>query len=236
MSFIAAAIIGATTIGGALISRSASNTQAAAADRANQTQWDIYNQNRTDTQPWRDAGASVLPQLTSGLAEGGKFNRDFTMADFEKDPGYDFRMQEGVKALERSRAARSGLYGGATGKGIARYAQDYASGEYTNAFNRYMMQRNSQFNRLSGLAGTGQTANEQLANQGMNYANQYGNNVTGAANARASGYVGAGNALTSGVGQYINNNQNQQWLQYLQGRNAPLIQGNFGSAGDPLYG
>ena len=211
MTWIATAIIGSAIIGG-ISSNRAANTQANAANQANQTQWDIYNQNRTDMAPWRTAGEGALGQLTEGLKPGGTFNRDFTMADYQKDPGYDFRMAEGAKALERSRAGRGALYGGAAAKAMTRYGQDYASGEYTNAFNRYMMQRNAQFNRLSGVAGTGQTATEQLGNQGIGVAQNTGQNTIGAGNARASGYMGAANAFT---------NAGSQWLRYNQQGSTP---------------
>ncbi len=234
MSFIATAIVGSALIG-AYSSNRAANTQANAANQANETNKYIYDTNRADMQPWRDAGAGVLPQLTEGLAPGGRFNSDFSMSDFQKDPGYDFRMAEGMKALERSRAAKGGLYGGATGKAIERYGQDYASGEYTNAFNRFMAQRDQQFNRLSGLAGTGQTATNQVANYGMNYANQYGANVTGAANARASGYVGGANALGSGVNSYLAYNSNNNLLNAIRppSNSSPNINSGGGYYYDP---
>jgi len=203
--------IGSVAIG-ASASRRAGQVQADAANQANQTQWDIYNQNRTDMAPWRTAGEGALGQLTEGLKPGGTFNRDFTMADYQKDPGYDFRMAEGAKALERSRAGRGALYGGAAAKAMTRYGQDYASGEFTNAFNRYMVQRNAQYNRLAGVSGTGQTATEQLGNQGIGVARDTGNNLMGAANARASGYMGGANALSNGV---------SQWLRYNQGNSTP---------------
>ena len=50
MTWIATAIIGSAIIGG-ISSNRAANTQANAANQANQTQWDIYNQNRTDMAP-----------------------------------------------------------------------------------------------------------------------------------------------------------------------------------------
>lgn len=232
----AAALIGSALIGGvasAAASRRAANAQTSAANQANQTQWDMYNQNRTDMAPWRTAGEGALGQLTAGLAEGGRFNRDFTMDDFQKDPGYDFRMGEGVKAIERSRASRGNMYGGAAGKALLRYGQHYASGEYTNAFNRYMMQRNSQYNRLAGVSGTGQTATEQLGNQGVNFANNVGSNLIGAGNARASGYVGQANAFNSALGTGVN-----AWQQYMA-RNSPGAFDPYYSGGtpqDPAYG
>lgn len=190
-------------IGGAAIQGSATgdaaDKQAAAADRANQLQYQMYQQNRADQEPWRKAGADAL----SGLANAD-FQRDFTSADFQKDPGYDFRMQEGQKALERSAAARGGLQSGGTLKALSKYGQDYASNEYNNAYNRFNSDRDRRFNRLSSIAGIGQTANSQNAASGANYANNVGANSMGAANAAGAAGMASANAwgnTLSGLGK-----------------------------------
>jgi hypothetical protein len=59
-------ILGGALAGGA--ARDAAETQAGAADRANQTLWDIYNQQRTDMLPYMGAGYAALGQL-SGMAD-----------------------------------------------------------------------------------------------------------------------------------------------------------------------
>ncbi len=230
--WVAGAVIGSAVIGGVASNRAA-NTQAAAANQATQTQWDIYNQNRTDMQPWRDAGANALGQLTAGISPGGQFSKPFTW-DPASDPGYQFRMDEGQKAIERSRAARGGLYGGATGKALERYGQDYASNEYTNSFNRYMAQRDQQYNELAGISGTGQTATQQVGQQGVQTGAEIGQNIVGAGNARASGYVGGANAISGGVGQYLGYNNNQQWLNYLRGNSG--LNYNYGGQQMTPYG
>lgn len=52
------------------------------------------------------------------------------------DPGYNARLAEGQKALERSAAARGTLLTGGTLKDLSQYAQDYAANEYQNVYNR----------------------------------------------------------------------------------------------------
>ena len=201
MAFGVSAAIG--MVGGALISadasRRASNTQADAAKYAADSSQKQYEQNREDMAPWRQAGVTALGQLGAGTANGGEFNREFTLADFQKDPGYQFRMDEGSKALEHSAAARGGALSGGSLKALDRYSQDYASGEYSNAYNRFNTDKTTRFNRLSSLAGIGQTAATQIANDGTANAAAVGNYATQAANARASGYAGAANAINSGI-------------------------------------
>lgn len=179
--------------------------------------------------------------------------RNFSVEDFQADPGYAFRMSEGMKALERSAAARGGLLSGSTLKGTQRFGQDLASQEYANAFNRFQANRTAQsneftnaFNRfqaeragtlnpLQALAGTAQSSTNTLSGQagqyGANVSNILGtygagqaSNIIGAGNAQASGYMGGVNAIAGGLGQGINFYQNQQLLNRLP---------NYGAAAGP---
>ena len=180
-----------------------------AASSAADLQQKIYNQNREDMTPWRTAGQNALSYLASGMGSNGTngaLTRSFTTADYQADPGYAFRLAEGQKALERSAAARGGLYSGRAAKDLTRYTQDYASNEYNNAYNRFNANQTNQYNRLASLAGVGQTANNAMASSGTSYANSvsdiYKTNATNqansaltAANAMTSGYTGLGKAL-----------------------------------------
>lgn len=190
--------------------KDAANTQAAASRDANQTQLEIFNQQRADQEPWREAGADALGYLTGNMSD---LTRNFTADDFQKDPGYQFRMDEANKAIERGAAARGGLMSGGTLKALTRYNQDYASNEYQNAYNRYNNDRDSRYNKYAGLAGVGQAANSQLANAGQNYAANYGNNVMGAANAQGAAGIAAANANSQLVGNLTNTGMNT-WMTY----------------------
>jgi hypothetical protein len=133
------------------------------------------------------------------------------------DPGYQFRLSEGMKGLERSAAARGGLLSGGTLKGIQRYGQDMASTEYQNAFNRYQAERTGTLNPYQSLAGVGQSTANTLGTMGMNYANQVGELYQGGANARASGYMGQANAISGAIG----NISNQYYQNQLMNRVFP---------------
>lgn len=199
---VAAAIVGSSVVGAAVsldASRRASKTQADAANKASDLSQQQFEQNREDMAPWRAAGAGALSQLTAGTGAGGDFNRNFTLADFQQDPGYAFRQQQGMRGVESSAAARGGLLNGGTLKALDRYNQDYASGEFQNAYNRFNNDRTQRFNRLASIAGLGQTATRDVANMGTQNAQQIGNNVMQAANARASGYIGQANAVNGGI-------------------------------------
>jgi hypothetical protein len=201
--------------------RNAAQAQIDAANQANELAYRIYQQNRADQMPFMASGAAALEGVMGGLQPGGRFTREFSPEDLARgqDPGYAFRMSEGMKALERSAASRGGLLSGATMKGIQRYGQDMASQEYQNAFNRFQINRGNQLNPLLSIAGLGQTSTGQAGQQATNYANQAMGNITGAGNASAAGQIGQANALTSGIagglGQGINFYQNQQILNRL---------------------
>jgi hypothetical protein len=218
------AALGTAVLGGSLISAYASgdaaDTAAEASGRASDAsiaeQRRQYDISRADQAPYLAAGTGAVNRLGAGVAAGGEFGAA-TPFDFQydqnTDPGYAFRFSEGMKGLERSAAARGGLLSGATLKGVQRYGQDMGSQEYQNAFNRYLTgfnantgERNQLYNRLAGVAGTGQTATSQIGTQGTNMAsnigNAYmnsaantGNAAMAAAGQRTSAFGGAANVL-----------------------------------------
>jgi hypothetical protein len=165
----------------------------------------MFERNVELNAPFREAGVNALNKLVP-LTD----YQNFGMDQFQADPGYAFRMSEGMKGLERSAAARGGLLSGATLKGIQRYGQDLASQEYQNAFNRYGVERDRRLNPLQSLAGMGQTTSQQLGAAGQTMAGNVGQAMGAAAQARASGYMGGANALSGALGQYMNYGQQQQ--------------------------
>lgn len=264
-----ATVIGGSAILGAYTASRASSAQSQAAGEATQAQRDIADQ-QTALQreqylkqlelnaPFREAGLTGTNMLLSQLQGpygSAKFGgvagydpasamKNFGASDFQTDPGYAFRLSEGMKALDRTAASRGGLLSGATLKGAQQYGQGLASQEYQNAFNRYQSNRAQQaqeygnaFNRfqtertntlapLQSLAGVGQSATQQAQQASQNYATgaantlgtfgaAQGSNIIGSGNARASGYVGGSNALSGGVGQALNFYQNQNLVNQL---------------------
>jgi hypothetical protein len=175
----------------------ASEMQNSAAQYSIDQQKQQYDQTRADQKPWYDAGTRALSDMANP-----DFQRDFTQSDFQTDPGYQFRMQQGQKALERSAAARGGLQSGGTMKAVSRYGQDFASNEYQNAYTRFNADRDRRYGRLSSLAGMGQTASGTMANAGAHYADNVGNISMSNANAQAAAAMGKANAWNNTINQY----------------------------------
>lgn len=180
-------------------------------------------------EPFRQVGVNALPELVAASRY-----TPFGMEQFQADPGYGFRLKEGLRALENSAAARGGLLSGNAMRGITRYGQGLASEEYGNAFNRYQAERAARLNPLQSLAGMGQSNAATMAGQagaagsalagaagnlGAGLASTYGQmgqnlaqNEMARGNIRASSYMGAANALAGGLGNYMNYQQNQAMM------------------------
>ena len=170
-------------------------TGAKAAKQAGQLQSDSskyaadiaqkqFEQTRQDQMPWMDAGKKALGGLDQMLYGDP--------SEFINDPSYQFRKQQGMDGIESSAAASGGLLSGAALKSLNRYNSDLASQEYGNAFNR-----------LSGVAGTGQTTATNLGQFGAQNALNQGNAAIGGANAQANGIVGAAGARQQGFNNML---------------------------------
>jgi hypothetical protein len=216
-----AAILGSAVLGG-LASRSASKTQAGAAQsaadaqlqasrEANALQQRVYEENVARQQPFLQGGTEDYNRLRSLMSGGPGAAQNF----LQMDPGYGFRLSEGMKAMDRQAAARGGLISGGALRAAQRYGQDLGSQEFGAAYNR-----------LAGMANIGPQAAGVMSNLGQNFAGQYGQNLMaggqaaaqgmlGAGSARGSAYIGGANALTGALGQYLNYNQNQQLMNRL---------------------
>jgi len=227
--------IAAVTVGSAYMgsqaSKSAASTQANAAAQATDAQRAIFERQVELQEPFREAGLKGQNRLLEllGLSEDkavpgfGKYaTAEFGMDKFQADPGYAFRMSEGMKALERSAAARGGLLSGSNLKNTQRFGQDLASQEYQNAFNRYQAERTGTLNPYASLAGVAQSSANTLGQQAGAYGNAMASNIIGAGNAQAAGQIGSANAIVGGLGQGINFYQNQQLLNRLPNYNSTL--------------
>lgn len=233
---VAAAVIGGAIIGGVASDNAADKGADAQKDAAKQNAATMdaqiaenrrqYDLARQDAAPWRNTGKRGLIEY-GGLM--GLMDDPFNAAameryrenpmyvgeldQFEASPGYQFRRDEGLKAIERSALSRGMGRSGATLKSLQRYGDGLAADEYNNYYNRVTDSFSNYANRLAGLAGIGQTTNQNLAALGANYSNSNAaltgsianQNMQGAA-ARASGYTqnanNFNNALNQGVGLY----------------------------------
>ena len=162
------------------------------------------------TQPYMQAGTTGLQSYLGSLGLGGNEARQSALSSFQTSPGYQFALNQGLQGVQRGLSA-SGMTGsGAEQKALNDYAMGMANQEYGNWQNR-----------LSGLAGMGQTSAESaagrtygagtnLANLGLNYGQQYSQLSQSIAQAQAEAEIAkaqaeaeAKSAQGSGLGGLI---------------------------------
>lgn len=218
----------------------AAQAQKDAANKAMDLQRDVYGQQRRDQAPWMEGGSQTLAQLLREMQNGG-FEPQVNSQSLANDQGFQFRMSEGQKALERSAAARGGLNSGAAMKSLARFSQGLASDEYGNAWNRSMQAGQNRFNRMSNIAGMGQQSAGAMGAFGGQYANNMSNLYGAIGNADAAGSMGVANAVSSGF-QSLGNLAQMGAGQMQSGgfgggqQSFPTQQGNRIQQQTPAYG
>ena len=211
MSWMAAAVIGSSLIGG-MASSNAASQQAATAQQSMAMQQAQQAQNQANNHPFMNAGTTAINQIGQMTAPGGSMSTPFTAQDLANNlsPSYAFGLQQGLGQAQNQANASGGMVSGNALQGLNTFAQNYAQNGAQQAYNNYTTNQNNIFNRLSSIASLGQNAAAGVGNTGMNAANNAGNYLTQAGNAQASGTMGAangmGNALTSGA-YYLNNSQ-----------------------------
>jgi hypothetical protein len=163
-----AAVAAGAIVGGAAIAGSGGSVinEARAQDIQKKAQEDALEEGQTgfdfqaaELAPFVQAGKDSLATLTGEIDE---LTRPFTNDDFVKDPGFEFRLAEGQKAIDNT-LSRIGLTeSGAAVKAATRFSQNFASNEFQNAFNRFQTTQTNRFNRLASLVDTGQQATNRL--------------------------------------------------------------------------
>lgn len=181
--------------------RRAGEAANAAADRELALRRQMYEEGVARQKPFYEAGVNALPGYLSGIGPGGELVRGFTMADYQADPGYGFRLAEGQKALERSAAARAGLQSGSALRAAARYGQEMGSQEFSNAYQRFRDTQGLRRNALAGVVGYGPTSANAMTSSGQNYAAGAGPVISGQGETTANALLAAQRARGSAYGQ-----------------------------------
>lgn len=162
--FVGGAVI-ATSLVGAASAAEGQRAGERAGERSIEEQRRQFELIQEQTAPYRETGQralSMLEQMTTG---------DY---DISKTPGYQFRLEEGYKGLERSQAGRR--LGGRATKEAMRYGQEFASGEYGAEFGRLSQLANYGVGGVaqSVAGGARTTAGIQQAYGDIGRAGQYG--------------------------------------------------------------
>jgi hypothetical protein len=152
-----------------------------------------YDVSREDYAPWRTTGSNALKLLEAKINAGP--------GEFTTSPGYESRLAEGQKAVERAASARTGVLGGESEKALLRYNQDYASNEYSNFLNQYYQS----LTPLQSAAGLGLTATSGTTAAGSNATNVIAQLLQNSGQAQAAGILNQANATSGAIQSGMNN-------------------------------
>ena len=171
---------------------------------------------------------------------------EFDPSRLAEDEGYQFRLNEGLKAQRANNAASGLLLSGDAAREAQRYGEGLASNELNNAFQRQLTtfgtkaddranrlnvlrdiynsqvaDRSGRFNRLAAMAGIGQTATNSGVQAGQNTANSVQAALMGGAANRGIANMAAGTAWASGAAGVANafnrDRENKSFEGYLKG-------------------
>lgn len=247
------AILGAGALGtagsvasgaiGSSAATSAANTQAKAAAQGQALQAEELQQIQANLAPFISGGQSAFSQLEN-LTGTSPTNPQFqnpltapltarfqpTIQQLEGTPGYQFTLDQGLKATQNSFAGQGLAKSGAAMKGAANYAEGLAGTTYQQQFQNYLAQNQQIYNLLSGISTTGANAAAISGQQGISGTSNITNLLTGGAAAQAAGTVGSANALGGAVAGIGGAGQNTALLLALN--QAGLFGNQTGAGGD----
>lgn len=146
--------------------------------------------------PYNQTG-QLANQTLSNELQSGELGGEFNPGDLTQDPGYQFRLQEGEKALQRRLAAAGMSDSGAALKATTEFGQGLADQTYNDAYNRYLEQQRQRYSMLSGQSGQGLQAAGGMADI---YGNQ-GNISANADVARNNIMTGTLSSILGGAGK-----------------------------------
>jgi len=218
MSAVAVAAVAAVASAGAGIAGAASQKGAAkkagkasqqATTEANARLDSANQQSQAMLDPYANAGKNSLDKLDwemygATATGGGKLNKEYTMQDYQQDPGYTpmvnsleslqktpgymFELQQGQQALDNSAAARGSFLSGKQLKATSEYQQGVASTKYQqaweraqsayqNAFSRDLTQKQNRYGQMKGIADIGLNATNAKAGYNMDAAGRTAGNT-----------------------------------------------------------
>lgn len=209
---VAAAVIGSGVIGAGASIFGASQQAGAAKDAAAQ-QMAMYQQTRSDLQPFMQGGAGAFSQLQGLLGLNGG-NSASQLATLRNSPGYQFAFDQGLQGIDRSAASRGLLLSG----GQLKDATTFGQGQADQLYNNYA-------NQLMGASTLGANAAAGVGTQGTLAAGLSGQATEAAGTALGSGATGVANQLTGvlqnqNVQALIGGNSGEQ-VSYANGPPAP---------------
>ena len=202
MTWVAAAIGGSALLGAwgaskqAGAASNAADLQYKATQDAATQQREMFDILNAQQAPYRAAGQASLTKISDMMPY---LTQQFGPEQLKSNlaPNYQFMLEQGLGA--QNQAMNVGGGGSNINRAGTKFAEDYASNAYQNAFNNFQTGRSNIYNSLASIAGLGQTANAQTSSLAQNTAGNLGQLAVGGAQALGSGQIGAANAYAGGL-------------------------------------
>lgn len=196
MSGVATAIAVGTVASGYMSSqaaKSAAQTQADAAGRAQAQLLAAGQEAKEFYNPYVEQGKTALSKISTDPY----FTQQFTNRDLNAylAPGYDFRLRQGQQANLMASNVGGGAVSGNALRSLQDYSQNFASGEYANAFNQFQVQRGNIFSNLREIANMGLTGVTGQANAVLGTGTNIASLAAASGNAQAASQIAQGNIM-----------------------------------------
>lgn len=211
---------------GAVVSAGAgllgASQQAGAAKRAQDQAQKQFQYAQTVLAPWENYGQQANTQAANLLGLYGQENADKAMQTFQQSPGYQWSLDQGLRAIDANKAATGMLRSGATDKAVLGYATGLANQE----FSQY-------YNRLFDMAKLGESAATMTGQEASSAANA----ALAGGNALSSIYGNAASGISNSVNSLLSNPNFQNWAKGIGGSSNSSIYNppsGYGAGGQTL--
>jgi len=213
--WVAGAVVVGTVANGYLQGQAAKSAAQQQADAAARAQGQLIESGDRTVDLYAPYVAKGISSLNK-MSDDPYFTNQFSNKDLNAAlaPGYDFRLQQGQKANMQANNATGGMVGGNALKSLQDYSQNFASGEYANAFNQYQTQRGNIYSNLANIANMGMTGVQGQGNAIMGTGTNIASSMIAAGNAQAASTMAQGQiygnmvqgiagGVGSGMGSYM---------------------------------
>lgn len=181
----------AAAVVGAGATMYAANKSSKSVSQANQQAQAQYEQSRQDLLPYMTAGQNALSPTQDLLGLNGQDAADAAMANFQSSPGYQYQLDQGLRAVDAGAAAKGMLRSGATLKAEQTLGNNLAAQDFS-----------TYYNRLNSLANMGLSAGSAAAGVSNNAAQTATSAATADANIASNTASGISNSVNNALNNY----------------------------------
>lgn len=199
---VAAAVVGASVVGGILSSNAQSDAASSAAGAQMQSsaagiaeQQRQFDALQKLLKPYSDAGLSSLTAQQNLLGLNGDSAQQSAISGIQNSSQFKTLQQQGENSILQNASATGGLRGGNTQGALAQFSPQL--------LNQLI---NEQYTKLGGITSLGQNAAAGQGNAGMQSANNISNLLQQSGAAQAGNYLAQGKAdanMWSGLGSSV---------------------------------